>query len=45
MKTPAILGAVVVVTVLIALNCYTTVPAGHNKVAALFGDVTLEHTW
>ncbi len=27
---------------LIAMNCYTTVPAGHNKVATLFGEVQPE---
>ena len=25
----------------IAMNCYTTIPAGHNKVATLFGEVQL----
>lgn len=31
--------AALLVAFLIAINCYTTVPAGHNKVATLFGKV------
>lgn len=31
--------AVGLLAVMIAMNCYTTVPAGHNKVATLFGEV------
>ncbi len=27
---------------IVAMNCYTTVPAGHNKVATMFGEVQLE---
>jgi regulator of protease activity HflC (stomatin/prohibitin superfamily) len=38
------IGSVLVLgfMLLIAMNCYTTVPAGHNKVATLFGDVRME---
>ncbi len=36
------IGGVLVVAVLIGMNCYTTIPAGHNKVATLFGEVQAE---
>ena len=36
------MGGVLVVAVLIGMNCYTTIPAGHNKVATLFGEVQVE---
>jgi regulator of protease activity HflC (stomatin/prohibitin superfamily) len=44
MLSTRLIGGVVVaaVSVVIALNCYTTVPAGHNKVATMFGEVTME---
>ncbi|RKZ80315.1 MAG: prohibitin family protein, partial [Gammaproteobacteria bacterium] len=34
--------AIAVVLLLIAMNSYITVKAGHNKVASLFGDVRAE---
>jgi len=38
-KTPIASLLIAVVVVLIAMNSYITVKAGHNKVATLFGDV------
>ena len=40
--TTAIAAGIVLVVLLILLNSYTTVNAGHNKVATLFGKVQLE---
>lgn len=40
--TPIASIAIAVVLLLIAMNSYTTVKAGHNKVATLFGDVRPE---
>lgn len=43
MDTKLIVLAVgIFVAVGIGMNCYTTVPAGHNKVATLFGEVQVE---
>ncbi|RLA03287.1 MAG: prohibitin family protein [Gammaproteobacteria bacterium] len=41
-KIPIVLAVIVAIVVLIALNSYITVKAGHNKVATLFGNVRPE---
>ena len=41
MNKKSLISFVVAVSlmIVIGMNCYTTVPAGHNKVATLFGEV------